>query len=136
LLCSFYYTLDHFLSCKKGGLIVQCHNEFRDSIGDLAALQRGLVRREPIVSGNPTSGCDEVLVADLGVCGVWSAQSETLFDIRISDTNAKSNLSYMYAPELFFFELKSRKSKRILQRHLLAALTLHHYAFLLMIIRL
>ena len=131
MLCSFYYTLDHFLSCKKGGLIVQCHNEFRDSIGDLAALQRGLVRREPIVSGNPTSDCDEVLVADLGVRGVWSAQSETLFDIRISDFNAQSNLSYMYAPELLFFELKSRKSKRILQRHACTCSPLSLYTIML-----
>ena len=36
--CGAPSSLDHFLICKKGGLIVQRHNEIRDAIGDLAAL--------------------------------------------------------------------------------------------------
>ena len=33
--CGAPSSLDHFLICKKGGLIVQRHNEIRDAIGDL-----------------------------------------------------------------------------------------------------
>ena len=34
-------SLDYFLICRKGGLVVQHHNEIRDAIGDLAALAWG-----------------------------------------------------------------------------------------------
>ena len=47
--CGSPFSLDHFLICSKGDLIIQHHNEIRDAIGDLAALVWGSVRREPIV---------------------------------------------------------------------------------------
>ena len=50
--CGAPSSLDHFLSCKKGGLVVQRHNELRDAVDDLAALLWGQVRREPVVSEN------------------------------------------------------------------------------------
>ena len=67
--CGAPSSLDHFLICRKGGLIVQRHNEIRDAIGDLAALLWGQVKREPVVSED---GDDGTLVADLGVRGVCS----------------------------------------------------------------
>jgi len=39
------------------------------------------VRHEPIVSDGPYD--DNVLVANLGIQGVWSPQSEALIDIRV-----------------------------------------------------
>jgi len=45
--CGAPSTLDHFLTCMKGGLIVQWHNEIRDAVGDLAAMVWGQVRHEP-----------------------------------------------------------------------------------------
>jgi len=68
--CGAPSTLDHFLICMKGGLIVQRHNKIRNAIGDLAALLWGQVRREPVVSED--SATDETLIADLGIRGVWS----------------------------------------------------------------
>ena len=85
--CGAPSSLDHFLICRKGGLIVQQYNEIRDAVSDLAALQWGQVKREPVVSKD---GDDGTLVADLGVCGVWSPQSEALFDIRVTDTDTQS----------------------------------------------
>ena len=64
-----------------------------------------------IVSGDPTSDCDEVLVVGLRVRGVWSAQSEALFDIRISDTAAQSYLSY--TPETVLFRVEVEKKTKI-----------------------
>ena len=36
--CAAPFSLDHALVCRKGGLIIQCHNKVRDTVGDLAAL--------------------------------------------------------------------------------------------------
>ena len=92
--------------CKKGGLIVQRHNEIRDAVGDLAALLCGQVKREPIVSDD---GDDGTLIADLGVRGVWSPQSEALFDIRVTDTDAQSYLGH--APESILFRAETEKKQ-------------------------
>ena len=59
-------SLDHALSCKRGGLIIQSHNETCDVIGDLAALMWGRVLFEPVVRD-----ASEALITDLGVRGVW-----------------------------------------------------------------
>ena len=50
-----------------------------EAIGDLATL-------------GTCCGDDGILVADLGVRRVWSPQSEELFDIRGTDTDAQSYL--------------------------------------------
>ncbi len=42
--------LSHALSCRKGGFIIQRHNEIRDALGDLASQVWSQVRREPVVS--------------------------------------------------------------------------------------
>ena len=47
--CSSPFSLSHALSCGKGGLVIQHHNEVCDTIGDLASLAWNRVRREPIV---------------------------------------------------------------------------------------
>ena len=105
--CGAPSSLDHFLICKKGGLIVQRHNEIRDAIGDLSALLWGQVTREPIVSED---GEDGSLIADLGIRGVWSPQSEALFDIRVTDTDAQSYLRH--APESVLFQAETEKKQK------------------------
>ena len=62
--CGAPSSLDHFLICRKGGLIVQ----IRDTIGDLATLQWRQVKQGPVVSED---GDDGTLVVDLGVRGVY-----------------------------------------------------------------
>ena len=91
--CGSPSSLDHFLVCRKGGLIIQRHNEIRDAIGDLAALAWSSVKREPIVKEAHDGYSTDVLVADLYIRGVWLPQAEALFDIRIIDTDAQSYLS-------------------------------------------
>ena len=77
--------------CRKGGLVVQCHYEIRDAIGDLAALAWGQVRCETVIveAGDQHS---ETLIAASCVCGVWLPQAEALFDIRVIDTVMPSHI--------------------------------------------
>ena len=93
-------SLSHALSCRKGGLVIQRHNEIRDAFGDLATLVWNQVRREPVVR-EPDSSCSSpALVADLAVRGVWSPQVDVLLDIRVTDTDASS---YMLIRHLWLY---------------------------------
>jgi hypothetical protein len=88
--CAEPFDVQHGLSCKRGGLIIQRHNEVRDTIGDLANLVWGQVSREPIVQDADDSTGSSALVADLSIRGVWQPQTSALLDIRVVDTDAKS----------------------------------------------
>ena len=88
--CSAPFDLTHALSCRKGGLVTQRHNEVRDAFGDLASLAWNQVMKEPVVKEASKSTNSPALVADLSVRGVWSPQTEALFDIRVIDTDARS----------------------------------------------
>ena len=90
--CGSPSSLDHFLICRKGGLITQRHNEVRDAIGDLASLVWSSVKHEPIVKNAHDGDSSEVLITDLCVRGVWLPQAEVLFDICIIDTDTQSYL--------------------------------------------
>ena len=90
--CGAPFSLDHALICRKGGLIIQCHNEVRDAVSDQSALVLGRVVSEPVVRDASVDG--EALIADLGARGVWESQAMVLFDIRVVDTDAKSYLSH------------------------------------------
>jgi hypothetical protein len=47
--CGAGFTVEHGLSCKKGGLVVQRHDDLRDEVGELAAmaLTKARVSYEP-----------------------------------------------------------------------------------------
>ena len=36
--CGVRFSVEHELSCKKGGLVCQCHDNIRDEAGQLAAI--------------------------------------------------------------------------------------------------
>ena len=66
------------------------------------------MKREPVVANDCTDG--ETLIADLGVHGVWSSQSEALFDIRVIDTDAQPYLTT--APNLVLFRAEGEKKQK------------------------
>ena len=86
--CGSAFDLPHALSCKKGGLISLRHNEVRDVLGDLSSLAWSNVQKEPLIREH--SNEQPALRADLLVRGVWSYQDTASFDIRVTDTEAKS----------------------------------------------
>ena len=84
--CGEVFSLTHALNFRKGGLVIQHHNEIRDAIGDLASI----VYKEPVVQeANDACGVPS-LIADLSIRGVWQPQTVALFDIRVIDTDAPS----------------------------------------------
>ena len=105
--CGALFSLDHSLVCRKGGLIIQHHNEVRDAVGDSAALVWGRVVPEPVVRDTSVDG--DTLIADLGARGIWKLQTMVLFDICVVDTDGKSYLSHSPIAVLASAETEKRK---------------------------
>ena len=82
--------MSHALSCRKGRLVTQRHNEVRDAFGDLAALAWLQVTHEPVVCEACTSSNTAASEVDFLVRGVWIPQAEVLFDIIVVNTDAQS----------------------------------------------
>ena len=116
--CDSPFSRDHALICRKGGLIIQRHNEVRDAVGDLAALVWDRVVSEPVVRDASVDG--EALIADLGARGVWEPQAMALFHIRVVDTDAKSYLSHSSVAVLASAEAEKKYCN---------ACTVHHTTF-------
>ena len=91
--CGVPFTTSHALDCKKGGLIVQRHNEICDLLFDLISTVWSHTTKEPVVQdGDLESHCD-TLVTDISARGVWQPQATALFDVRVIDSDAPSYLS-------------------------------------------
>ena len=80
------FTTGHALDCKKGGLVIQRHNEIRDALGDLASIAYKEVLREPVIREPNVQNNVPALVADLSV----RSQTTTFFDVRVVDSDASS----------------------------------------------
>ena len=78
-------------------------------MGDLASIAFRDVIREPIVrDADPVRGLP-ALVADIGVRGLWAAQTEALFDIHVMDTDAQSYTSCTVDSVLLSAENEKKK---------------------------
>ena len=100
--CGQTTNIDHALSCRRGGLVIQRHNEVRDSIGDIASLAYHDVIREPVVLEADPANDVSALIAELGISGLWQHQSEALLDIRVVDTDALLLLLFNNIITVFF----------------------------------
>ena len=69
--CGEATSLEHALSCRHGGLVIQQHNQIRDSLGDIAALAFREVIKEPVVHDADPENDETALKADLGIRGLW-----------------------------------------------------------------
>ena len=105
--CGSPFSLNHALICRKGGLIIQGHNEVRDVVSDFAALVWGRVVSEPVVRDASVDG--EALIADLGARGVWEPQAMALFGINVVDTDTKSYLSHFPVAVLASAEAEKKR---------------------------
>ena len=90
--CGSQLSTGHALDCRKGGLVIQRHNEIRDAFGDLASIAYKEVAREPVIREPNDQENVPALCADLSVRGVWQPQATTFFDVRVVVSEANSNL--------------------------------------------
>ncbi len=111
--CGQKFSVQHALECKIGGNVISRHNEIRDILADLSsmALIPSAVRNEPFihtscpaekmsdmdqtnhpVTRNLHKNRDE-LRGDLLVRGFWGRGTDCIIDVRVTDTDAKSNLN-------------------------------------------
>ena len=84
------FSLENALICRKGGLVLQGHNEVRGAIGGQAAMTLSQVKWEPIIKDAYEESNSPVLIADLTVREVWQPLAMTLFDVSLTDTDTQS----------------------------------------------
>ena len=99
--CGERFTVDHAMSCKKGGLVLLRHNDVCGEWGQLCAqaLTPSAVSDEPLIhssrdrraaDGTSPTDVDPELRGDIAAHGFWKRGATTIFDVRITDTDAKS----------------------------------------------
>jgi hypothetical protein len=127
--CGQKNSIRHALECKKGGNVILRHNEIRDELADLAskAIIPTAVRNEPSIHASfpavkmSATDQDQPAVSrnfhknrgeirgDLSIRGLWNRGTDCIIDVRITDTDAKSNLSKDPAKVLEAHEKEKKK---------------------------
>ena len=105
--CGSEFTVNHALDCKRGGLIVQRHNEIRDVLCDLSSLAWKQVIKEPVITDY--SDTSDFLKADISIRGVWQPQAMASFDVRVIDTDASSYM--VSSPQSIIANAEKEKKK-------------------------
>ena len=93
------FTVEHALSCARGGLPTIRHNEIRDLTANLVTEVCNNVRIEPELQAvtmehltGATANSQEGARLDISANRVWGGRSEkTYFDVRIFNPHAPSN---------------------------------------------
>jgi hypothetical protein len=118
--CGERFTTEHAMSCRKGGLIMQRHDDIVTTWGQLCgqAYTPSTVSDEPLIlpsrdipvnNANRTEPAPE-LRGDLAVHGFWTRGQTAIFDVRITDTDQPSNRNTDPAKVLLRHE-KEKKDK-------------------------
>ena len=94
--CGDIFSVDHSMVCKKGGFIIQRHNELRDLEADLLSMVCNDVEIEPqlqdVTGEQLSSGSNLAREArlDIHARGFWEQHQSALFDIRVCHPNTES----------------------------------------------
>ena len=121
--CGEEYSINHCLTCKRGGYVNIRHNAVRDTFAELLQEICGDVKVEPQllpVTGEvlPASANDEDGArADVSAIGLWQPLNRAFLDIVVFNPHAQSNaakdLNQIYTS---YERIKKRKyNERILQ---------------------
>ena len=92
--CGDVFTVDHAMICKRGGFVIQRHNELRDMEAEFLKMVCNDVEVEPIlqdVSGeqlNKGANTAQDARLDIHARGFWETQRSAFFDVRVCHQNA------------------------------------------------
>jgi len=111
--CNDRFTVEHAMSCKKGGLGTQRHNDLKAEWHHFCtqALSATAVTDEPLIhtsrdvqqAGSAGTEPQPELRGDVAAHGFWKRGTTTIFDIRVTDTDAAS--------------YRATDPKKVIQRH-------------------
>ena len=121
-MCGERFSVDHATICKRGGFIIQRHNELRELEADLLDLVCNDVETEPVLqeitgetlNSGANLACDARL--DIHARGFWERQKSTFFDIRVCHPNADS---YKDRTPEQVYRLHENEKKRMYERRVL-----------------
>ena len=95
--CDASFSVEHALTCKKGGFITIRHNEIRDFTAQLLSEVCNDVAVEPLLTpltgetfSYKTANKDDHARLDVSARGVWVKGSRAFFDIRVFNPFAQS----------------------------------------------
>ena len=125
-ICRNTFTVDHTMVCRRGGFIIQRHNELRDLEADLLNIVCHDVQVEPVlqeitgeVEKKLTRGTNQAPDARLDVHarGFWDRQGSAFFDVRVCHPNAESykDLTIQQIYRKHEYEKKRLYANRVLE---------------------
>ena len=94
--CGDVFNIDHAMVCRRGGFIIQRHNELRDLEADILSMVCNDVEIEPVLQEltgeSLSSGANRAPDArlDIHARGFWERQRSAFFDVRVYHPNADS----------------------------------------------
>ena len=115
--CGKKFSLDHAVSCIKGGFIHRRHDNLRDTFACLLEEISTEVSTEPILQEKnypvAPSNVSEEARLDIKTRGFWQRYEVTFFDVRVFNPFAKSNQNQKLST---VFEKNEEKKRTYNQR--------------------
>ena len=118
--CGDTFNIDHAMICKRGGFIIQRHNELRDLEADMLNIVCNDVEVEPVLQEltgevlprGANTASDARL--DIHARGFWEKQRSAFFDVRVCHPNAESYKDL--SPEQIYRQHENEKKRMYAQR--------------------
>jgi len=95
-ICGNVFNINHSMICRRGGFIIQRHNEVCDLEAEMLNMVCYDVEVEPVlqeITGEMLPrGVNKAPDArlDIHACGFWDLQSSAFFDVRVCHPNPES----------------------------------------------
>jgi len=106
-LCSKKNSINHILTCKKGGFVSSRHNRLRDIIASmLEKVCKDVLVEPPLqpVTGEslrPGTNLTDGARLDISAMGFWAPMEKAFFDVRVLHPGAKSNRKHKTSKQMY-----------------------------------
>ena len=89
--CGEDYTINHCLTCKKGGYVILRHNSLRDLIAEILDEVCSDVEVEPPLLPLTGEKLPKGSITSPGARNLWSPLAKAFIDVRVFNPQAKAN---------------------------------------------